>query len=123
MFWNERWALWHNRIYIGQDESGGKSSEREWFEKILVGFPVGPVVENLLANAGDTRPGRSHMPRGNSARVPQLLKPTRLEPLLCDKRSHHNEQPAHLNQRVAPTHPNERRAMRSKKALHLRAKN
>ena len=41
------------------------------------GFPGGAVVENLPANAGDTglRPGlgRSHMPRSNWAREPQLL--------------------------------------------------
>ena len=35
------------------------------------------------------------------AHVPQLLKPTRLEPVLRNKRSHHNEKPAHHN-RVAP---------------------
>ena len=42
-----------------------------------LGFPGGAVVENLPANAGDTgsRPGlgRSHMPRSNWAREPQLL--------------------------------------------------
>ena len=36
---------------------------------ILGGFPGGPVVENLPANAGDTGSspglGRSHMPRSN----------------------------------------------------------
>ena len=41
------------------------------------GFPGGAVVENLLANAGDTGSspglGRSHMPRSNWAREPQLL--------------------------------------------------
>ena len=30
--------------------------------------------------------------------VPQLLKPTRLEPVLCNKRSHRNEKPAHCNE-------------------------
>ena len=41
------------------------------------GFPGGAVVENLPANAGDMglSPGlgRSHMPRSNWARQPQLL--------------------------------------------------
>ena len=41
------------------------------------GFPGGAVVENLPANAGDTGSspglGRSHMPRSNCAREPQLL--------------------------------------------------
>ena len=40
-------------------------------------FPGGAVVENLPANAGDTSSspglGRSHMPRSNQAREPQLL--------------------------------------------------
>ena len=40
-------------------------------------FPDGAVVENLPASAGDrgSRPGlgRSHMPRSNWAREPQLL--------------------------------------------------
>ena len=40
------------------------------------GFPGGAVVENLPANAGDTGSspglGRSHMPRSNWAREPQL---------------------------------------------------
>ena len=43
----------------------------------LRGFPGGAVVENLPANAGDTGSspglGRSHMPRSNWAREPQLL--------------------------------------------------
>ena len=41
------------------------------------GFPGGAVVKNPPANAGDTRSspglGRSHMPRSNWAREPQLL--------------------------------------------------
>ena len=41
------------------------------------GFPGGAVVENLPANAGYTGSspglGRSHMPRSNQAREPQLL--------------------------------------------------
>ena len=53
-----------------------------FFLKYLVkftneGFPGGAVVENLPANAGDTGSspglGRSHMPRSNWAREPQLL--------------------------------------------------
>ena len=44
---------------------------------IFGGFPGGAVVENPPDNAGDTGSspglGRSHMPRSNSAREPQLL--------------------------------------------------
>ena len=43
----------------------------------VLGFPGGAVVESLPANAGDTGSspglGRSHMPRSNYAREPQLL--------------------------------------------------
>ena len=54
----------------------------QWFSKYIIqkcfrGFPGGAVVENLPANAGDmgSSPGlgRSHMPRSNWAREPQLL--------------------------------------------------
>ena len=47
------------------------------FKRVYWGFPGGAVVEGLPANAGDTgsRPGlgRSHMPRSDWAREPQLL--------------------------------------------------
>ena len=81
----------------------------------LEGFPGGTVVKNPPASAGDTGsspgPGRSHMPRRNEARAPQLLslcsrahepqllKPTRLEPMLCNKRSHRNEKLVHCNEK------------------------
>ena len=46
------------------------------------------------ANAGDTGSspdwGRSLLPRGNEARVPQLPKPRCLEPMLSNKRKHCN---------------------------------
>ena len=77
------------------------------------------MVKNPPANAGDTGSspglGRSHMPRSNQARVPQLLslrsraretqllKPACLEPVLCNKRSHCSEKPAHSNE--DPTQP------------------
>ena len=32
------------------------------------------------------------------AHMPHLLKPACLEPVLCNKRSHHNEKPAHRNE-------------------------
>ena len=52
---------------------------QKYFHKKYVcrGFPGGAVVENPPANAGDTGSspglGRSHMPRSNWAREPQLL--------------------------------------------------
>ena len=78
------------------------------------------MVKNPPANAEDTGsspgPGRSHMPRSNAARAPQLLslrsrarepqllKPAHLEPVLRNKRSHGNEKPAHSNK--DPMQPN-----------------
>ena len=72
------------------------------------------MVKNPPAKAGDTAsspgPGRSHMPRSNLARAPQLLslrsrarvpqlrKLSRLELVLRNKRNHHNEKPAHRNE-------------------------
>ena len=82
------------------------------------------MVKNVPANAGDTGSspglGRSHMPRAlkllslcSTAHEPQLLspraatteacelqllKPTHLEPMIRNKRSHHNEKPAHRNE-------------------------
>ena len=77
-------------------------------------FPGDAMVKNLPASAGDTgsspSPGRSHMPRSNYARAPQLLslhsrarepqllKPAHLEPVLRNKRSHCNEKPAQHNE-------------------------
>ena len=65
-------------------------------------FPGGAMVKNLLASAGDTGsspgPGKPHMPQSNKARAPQLLKPTRLEPMFCSKRSHRKEKPTHCNE-------------------------
>ena len=49
-----------------------------FIESTKLGFPGGAVVESLPANAGDTGSspglGGSHMPRGNWAREPQLLR-------------------------------------------------
>ena len=49
----------------------------KFYFKKYWGFPGGAVVESLPANAGDmgSSPGlgRSHMPRSNWAREPQLL--------------------------------------------------
>ena len=50
-----------------------------WYDLNMLtwGFPGGAVVESPPANAGDTGSspglGRSHMPRSNEAREPQLL--------------------------------------------------
>ena len=70
------------------------------------------MAKDLPANAGDTGsvpdPGRSHSCRATKpmrhnygAHELQLLGLRALEPVLSNERSHHNEKPAHPNQRVA----------------------
>ena len=72
-------------------------------------FPGGAVVKNPPANAGDTvwalvredptcRGATKPMSHKYWAHAPQLLKPTRLEPVLHNKRSHSNEKPVHLKE-------------------------
>ena len=55
----------------------GERLSSHFYKKTLQGFPGGAVVENLPANAWDTGSspglGRSHVPRSNWARGPQLL--------------------------------------------------
>ena len=79
MEWNEDTGC--NRTFIILCEESPKILRRNVViatsVKIHWGFPGGAVVENLPANAGDmgSSPGlgRSHVPRSNWAREPQLL--------------------------------------------------
>ena len=81
---------------------------------LLLGFPAGSMVKNLCSSAEDKGSicdrGRSHMSWTNwvpptpqllslcsRVREPQLLKSVCLEPVLCNKRSHHNERSAYPN--------------------------
>ena len=63
----EGWKRGMEKIYISQI----------LIKRKLEGFPGGAVVESPLADAGDAGSsrglGRSHMPRSNWAREPQLL--------------------------------------------------
>ena len=63
------------------------------------------MVENLPANAGDTGSspglGRSHMPRSNWAREPQLLS-LRVWSLCSATRGHDSERPAHRDEEQPP---------------------
>ena len=76
-------------------------------------FPGGAVVKNPPANAGDMvrslvwedptcRGATKPMSHNYWAHVPQLLKSARLEPVLCNKRSHHNEKNTHHNEEQPP---------------------
>ena len=91
MWMGHNWRVW----YQGACVKGIK-------DNLEGDFPGGRVVRNPPAGAGDTGsiPGsrRSHMPRSKQAHAPQLLKPTCLEPVLCNKRSHCNEKPMHCNE-------------------------
>ena len=68
-----KWFNKHTTAVVNQKNI----CSRDLNYNILLGFPGGAVVENLPANAGDmgSSPGlgRSHMPRSNWAREPQLL--------------------------------------------------
>ena len=64
-----------HRDKIGPLEHKGKCKVRS----LRSGFPGGPMVKNPPANTGYTGsnpgPGRSHMPRGSQACMPELLNP------------------------------------------------
>ena len=72
---------------------------------LLRGFPGGAVVESLPANAGFTGSspglGRSHMPRSNWAREPQLLS-LRVWSLCSATRGRDSERPAHRDEEWPP---------------------
>ena len=59
----------HKLQQLNEDEIDNLNSPITNLKIQFVGFPGGPVVKNLPANAGDTGsipdPGRSHMPQGN----------------------------------------------------------
>ena len=58
-----------------------------------------PMRHNYWAYALDPASHNYWSPRATTieARVPQLLKPTRLGPMLHNKRSHRDEKAAHCN--------------------------
>ncbi|KAJ8781413.1 hypothetical protein J1605_007728 [Eschrichtius robustus] len=55
---------------------------------------VYPIDDDDYASASGSEP----MSHNYRARVLQLLKPVRLEPVLCSNRSHRNEKPAYRNE-------------------------
>ena len=58
-------------------------------------FPGGGVAKNLPANAGDT--GSIPWP-GKIPCAAEQISPQALELMLCNKRSHCNEKPAHCSE-------------------------
>ena len=71
-------------------------------EQGYMGFPGGLLVRNPPANAGDEGfiPGAEDPTchGATKAWMPQLLKPVRLEPMICNKGNHRNEKPMHHNE-------------------------
>ena len=86
----------------------GTSLEAQWLRIRLPmqGTWVRALVREDPTCHGATKPVRHNCwacalePASHNywACVPQLLKPAYLEPLLCNKRSHHNEKPKHCNE-------------------------
>ena len=73
-----KWVLLTEKIAKWGQIWFGELLDSPFHQKPLFwGFPGGAMVENLPANAGDTGScpglGRSHTPRSNWAREPQLL--------------------------------------------------
>ena len=94
-------------------------------------FPSGAVDKNPPASAGDmgsnSGPGRFLMLWGKEACAPQLLspwtktsEPASLEPVLCNRRSHHSKSIHH--NRVAPTRHDWRKPVQSNEDLAQKKK-
>ena len=68
----------------------------QWFRICLPmqGIRVQALVQEDPTCLGATKPVRHNY----RVHMPQLLKPACLEPVLCNKRSHRDEQPAHHNE-------------------------
>ncbi|KAJ8785428.1 hypothetical protein J1605_007025 [Eschrichtius robustus] len=77
------------------------------FAQILTSNPQVNAFAIFIGSLGDQAArqekqlevqGEANTFNGSRAHEPQLLKPTRLEPMLCNKRSHRNEKPLHRNE-------------------------
>ena len=85
----------------------GASLVAQWLRIRLPvqGTRVPALVREDPTCRGATKPVPQLLSLRSRAREPQLLKPWSLESMLCNKRNHHNEKPAHRNGRVAPARP------------------
>ena len=78
----------------------GTSPVAQW---LRIHLPMqGTQVQSLVWEDPTCRGATKPMCHNCWAHVPQLLKPAPLEPMLCNKRSHHNEKPAHHNKESTP---------------------
>ena len=89
-------TVWHA---FGLSYSKGCGEELQKNRKPLKDIPGGPVVKNLLANAGDLGsilgPWGLHMQRATKPMCHNHWSPNALELVSHSKGSHHNEKPTH----------------------------
>ena len=100
--------MWTKMLILGTSELWNKG----WFFK-NVDFPGGTVAKNPHAHSGYSgslgresstcRGATGSVGHSCHARVPQLLKPAHLEPVLRNGTGHHSERPARC-ERVALAH-------------------
>ena len=82
-------TLWQNYYY-------GASLVMQW---LRIHLPMQGTWVRALGREDPTCRGATKPVRHNYwAHVPQLPKPTHLEPVLCNKRSHRDEKPTHCNE-------------------------
>ena len=84
------------RNKLHQNNNSGASLVAQWLRIRLPmqGTRVRALVQEDPICCRETKP----LHHNYWACVPQLLKPTHLEPVLHHKRRHHNEKPAHHNE-------------------------
>ena len=101
-------------MYVNQIIMLGTSLMVQWLRIHLSmqGKWVPSLVQEDPTCCGATKP----LHHNYWAHVPQLLKPMRLEPVLHNKRSHHNEKSVHCNEEplLATTRENLRTAIKTK---------
>ena len=105
------WVLGNVELCIKRLDSGA-SLVAQWLRNHLpmLGTRVQAVVREDPTCRGATKPVRHNYwacalePTSHNywARMPQLLKPACLEPVLHSKRSHHNKKPAHHKEQESP---------------------
>ena len=98
--WDLGRVLWqHRKGATHSTKMPGEDLKRRW--NLILGFPGGSVIRSPPANAGDSGLipglGRHHILWSNQAHRPQVLT-SALEPVLCNNRSHRNEEPRHHTQ-------------------------
>ena len=102
------WVLRKEKNFDIKNDEARASLVAQWLRICLPmqGTRVGALVREDPTCCGATKPVRHNYwvcaldPASHNywAHVPQLLKSARLEPVLRNKRSHHNEKPTHRNE-------------------------